>query len=128
MRRLFWIFALLSGANGLWMLIAPENWYQYLPAGVPDTGPFNHHFVQDIGAAYLTAGVAFAVAAVRPAARHGVALATALFFTLHALVHVADLLAGRLHANHWGLDLPVFVPAIILLVLCLPQWWQTPGQ
>lgn len=107
------------------MLLAPESWYHGLPAGVPDTGPFNHHFVQDIGAAYLTIGVAFAVAAVRPMHRRGVLLAAALFFTLHAAVHVADLFAGRLHAGHWVLDLPgVFLPAILLLVLCLPRWWR----
>ncbi len=26
-------------ANGFWMLLAPENWFQNLPAAVPDTGP-----------------------------------------------------------------------------------------
>lgn len=46
MGTLFWIFALLSAGNGLWMLVAPQSWYYHLPAGVPDTGPFNHHFVQ----------------------------------------------------------------------------------
>jgi len=123
MRTLLWIFALLSAANGLWMLLAPESWYLHLPAGVPDTGPFNHHFVQDIGAAYLTAGAAFAGGALRPQYRQAVLLAAALFYTLHALVHVADLLVGRLRRGHWMLDLPgVFLPAIILLVLCLPTW------
>jgi hypothetical protein len=123
---LFAFFALSSIANGVWMLFAPESWYYHLPAGVPDTGPFNHHFVQDIGAAYATVGVAFALAAVRPAYRPGVAVVAALFFTLHAAVHVADLFAGRLDSGHWLLDLPgVFVPAIILLVLCLPRWWRS---
>ena len=51
--------------------------------------------------------------------------ATALFYSLHALVHVADLLAGRLAADHWLVDLPgVFVPAIGLAVLSLPRWWD----
>ena len=125
MGTLFRIFALLTAGNGLWMLVAPESWYHHLPAGVPDTGPFNHHFVQDIGAAYATVGVAFAVAAARPATRSAVARAAALFFTLHAVVHVADLLTGRLRGGHWMIDLPgVFLPAIILLALCLPRWWQ----
>jgi hypothetical protein len=129
MGSLFWIFAVLNVANGLWMLLAPESWYHHLPAGVPDTGPFNHHFVQDIGAAFLTIGVAFAVAAARPAYRRGVLLAAALFFTLHAVVHVADLCMGRLHGGHWLLDLPgVFLPAILLLVLSLPMWWHSEGE
>lgn len=41
MRTLFRLFALLNIANGLWMLLAPESWHHHLPAGVPDTGPFN---------------------------------------------------------------------------------------
>ena len=125
MGTLFSVFALLSIGNGLWMLLAPEAWYRHLPAGVPDTGPFNHHFVQDIGAAYLTVGVAFAAGAVRPACRRGVLFAAALFYTLHAVIHLADLLLGRLHGGHWTLDLPgVFLPAIILLVMCWPSWWS----
>src|SRR5687767_12487763 len=99
MRAVFGILGLFSIANGLWMLLAPASWYHHLPAGVPDTGPFNRHFVQDIGSAYLTVGVAFAVASARPACRRAVVLAGALFFVLHALVHVLDLLAGRLHAQ-----------------------------
>jgi hypothetical protein len=125
MRTVFSVLAALSIANGLWMLLAPASWYRYLPAGVPDTGPFNHHFVQDIGAAYLTVGAAFAVASARPTCRQGVALAGATFFALHAVVHIVDLVEGRLHAGHWTLDLPgVFLPAILLLVLCLPRWWR----
>ena len=45
-----------SIANGLWMLADPGHWYEHLPAGVPDTGPLNAHFVRDIGCAFLTMG------------------------------------------------------------------------
>jgi hypothetical protein len=122
---LFAILGLLNLAHGLWMLVAPESWYHGLPAGVPDTGPLNLHFVRDIGATFSTIGVAFLVGAVRPTARRGVLLGVTLFFVLHALVHVADLLAGRLHADHWLIDLPgVFLPAAVLAVLCLPPFWR----
>jgi hypothetical protein len=48
-----------------------------------------------------------------------------LFLVLHALIHVADLVAGRLPGEHWLVDLPgVFVPAILILVLALPRWWR----
>ena len=125
MPALYWLFGVLNVANGVWMLAQPERWYHELPAGVPDTGPLNLHFVRDIGAAFATIGVAFCVAAVRPAARRGVALGATLFFVLHAAVHVTDLAAGRLGADHWLIDLPgVFLPAIGLLVLCLPRWWR----
>src|SRR5262245_55007235 len=122
---LFWVLGLLNVANGLWMLATPERWYHDLPAGVPDTGPLNLHFVRDIGSAFTTIGVAFCVAAVRPEARRGVLFGATLFFGLHAAVHVADLVSGRLGAEHWLVDLPgVFLPAVLLLVLCLPRWWQ----
>jgi len=125
MQALFWVFGLVNVANGLWMLLAPEAWYHDLPAAVPDTGPLNLHFVRDIGAAFFTIGVAFLAAARYPSWRRGVLLAATLFFVLHAVVHVTDLISGRLHAEHWLIDLPgVFLPAILLLVLSLPRWWK----
>jgi hypothetical protein len=112
------LFGLVSVGNGLWMLFAPAAWYHELPAGVPDTGPLNAHFVRDVGAAFLTVGVAMVVAAGRRAARLGVLLAATLFYGLHAAVHVADLVAGRLPAEHWLIDLPgVFLPPLILAVM-----------
>ncbi len=51
-----WILGLLAAVNGLFMLIAPDSWYPITP-GVPDTGPFNQHFVRDIGCAFLVTGV-----------------------------------------------------------------------
>lgn len=35
-------------ANGLFMLVSPADWYFAVP-GVTTTGPFNQHFVRDIG-------------------------------------------------------------------------------
>ena len=125
MTALFWVLGILNLCNGLWMLVAPESWYHGLPAAVPDTGPLNLHFVRDIGAAFSTIGVAFCVAAPQAARRRDVLLAATLFYVLHAAVHVADLASGRLHGDHWLIDLPgVFLPALVLVVLCLPRWWQ----
>jgi hypothetical protein len=125
MTALFWILGLVNLGHGLWMLAAPERWYHDLPAGVPDTGPLNLHFVRDIGAAFATLGAACCAAAIRPAARRGVLLGVTLFLALHAGVHVADLLAGRLPSSHWLIDLPlVFVPPVVLVVLCHPRWWR----
>ena len=125
MRGIFLVLGLVGLANGLWMLLAPVGWYHHLPAGVPDTGPLNLHFVRDVGAAFTTIAVAFLVAAPRARAHRDVVLAAALFFGLHALVHVADLVSGRLPVTHWLVDLPgVFVPAIFLVVLALPRWWK----
>jgi hypothetical protein len=82
------------------------------------------HFIRDLGAAFLTLGVAFCVAAPRAVRHRGVVLAAAAFYGLHALIHVSDLATGRLAGHHWLLDLPgVFLPAIFLGVLCAPRWW-----
>ena len=51
-----WALPVLLAANGLFMLLAPHAWYPAVP-GVTETGPYNPHFVRDIGAAYL-AGLA----------------------------------------------------------------------
>jgi hypothetical protein len=124
MRAIFWIFGVVCLGNGLWMLVSPGGWYNGLPAGVPDTGPLNLHFVRDIGAAFLTLGAVFCCTAPRASRHRSVVLAAAFFFSLHAVIHLMDLAAGRLGSHHWLLDLPgVFLPAIILGVLCAPPWW-----
>ncbi len=64
---------LLLAANGFLMLADPAQWYAMVP-GVPETGPFNPHFVRDIGAVYVVIGVALAVARAGRAGRSGRAL------------------------------------------------------
>jgi hypothetical protein len=66
MRRLIAaILAIATGLNGLAMLLAGPRWYQTVP-GASETGPFNPHFVQDIGAAPRVAGLSLGVRAWRP--------------------------------------------------------------
>ena len=114
------ILGLGLAANGLAMLAAPAGWYAAMP-GVIQTGPFNAHFVRDIGAAYLVCGAAltwFATdRAVRPAA-----FAAAAFLALHAFVHLWDFAAGREHAHQLLADLPtVFVPPLLAIWLVWPS-------
>src|SRR5262245_21152199 len=52
------VAALGNLANGAWMLADPVHWYENLPAGVPDFGPVNEHFVRDIGCAFMVLGLA----------------------------------------------------------------------
>ena len=109
---------LALAANGFLMLVDPGTWYALVP-GVPETGPLNPHFVRDIGCAYLVTGLALAALAFGEGARPA-GLAGALFLILHALVHVADAMSGRAHADHVLADLAtVFAPAAIALWLVL---------
>jgi hypothetical protein len=112
------IFGVANLGNAAWMLADPAGWYVGLPAAVPDTGPLNTHFVRDIGSAFAVMGAALLLAAMRPALRAPMIGAVALFYVLHALVHVTDTIAGRLPASHWAIDMPgVYVPALIMVGL-----------
>jgi hypothetical protein len=105
-------------ANGIWMLWDPVLWYTELPAGVPDFGPYNEHFVRDIGAVFLTLGFALVWAARRERYRLPLVAVTCLFYVLHAAGHVFDTLRGFVDAHHWWLDLPgVYLPAVLLVAL-----------
>jgi len=113
-----WIFAIFGAAclgNALWMLADPLRWYHELPAAVPDTGPFNPHFVRDIGGAFLAVGVALVWAALAPHWRPPLLAIAAVFLGAHALVHVFDVLRGALGPAHWWSDAPgVYLPAAVI--------------
>ena len=113
------VYLVLGGGmivNALWMFIDPGHWYAELPAGVPDTGPLNNHFVRDIGCAFLTAGVALVWAALDAPRRLQLVGMATLFLTAHAVLHVYDTASGALPHNHWWLDFPgVYLPAIVLV-------------
>lgn len=113
---ILWLVALGSLANALWMLAAPFAWYHHLPAEVPDFGPYNEHFVRDIGCAFLTVGAILAWAALRPRERRPLIVVGTLFFGLHALLHVYDSAREFVPPVHWLLDLPtVYLPPLLLL-------------
>ena len=110
------VFGLISLGNAVWMLVAPLHWYQELPAEVPDFGPFNPHFVRDIGCAFATIGFAFLWAALAPARRYALAVVGAFFYVAHALVHVFDTLREAVEPEHVLIDFPgVYLPAIVLI-------------
>jgi hypothetical protein len=119
-----WLLAALTAANGLWMLVDPSRWFHDLPAAVPDFGPYNEHFVRDIGVAFLTVASALALAARIPRARLPLVGVAAVFFVLHAVCHVYDTARGFVDPHHWWTDLPgVYLPALFFagLVLALAR-------
>ena len=117
MRRLIAaILAIPTLFNGLAMLTA--DCYETVP-GVPDTGPFNPHFVQDIGVAFLVAGLALAARAWRP--RYWpAAVAGAGFLAAHALIHLVMIVGG--HNHHAAFDLmAVVLPSAAALYSAFPS-------
>ena len=123
MLKIFYLVAsLLSAVNAVWMLVYPYSWYVDFPAAVQHTGSFNPHFVRDIGVVYLTVAIGFAWCALRPTDSFPVHLGITIFFAGHALLHLLEILTGRLPASHWLIDTPlVFLPAVIMLVLAVPS-------
>ena len=114
------VFGLSSLGNAVWMLVDPLHWYHELPAEVPDFGPFNPHFVRDIGCAFATVGVALTWAALAPRRRFALVAVGTFFYVAHAVLHVFDMLREAVEPGHWWLDFPgVYLPAIVLLVAAL---------
>ena len=112
------ILGVFNTANGLAMLFAGSIWWNSVP-GVPDTGPYNAHFVQDVGAAFLAAGIALVVRAWRPV-YWPAAVAGAGFLAAHAVIHLVMIASG--HDHHAGADLvAVIVPAALALYSAFPS-------
>ena len=121
-----WTYVLILGAlgniaNGLWMLADPAGWFTGVPAAVPDSGPLNEHFVRDIGSVFTMLGIGMVWAAFAPAVRVALMSMVALFYTLHALVHVFDTLRGLFLPTHWAIDFPaVYFPALLMIgIVCI---------
>ncbi|MEQ1493311.1 MAG: hypothetical protein ABL932_22465 [Terricaulis sp.] len=99
-------------ANGAFMLAAPPLWYDGVP-GLAHTGPFNAHFVSDIGVAYLVANIALILRAWRP--RYWpAAVAGAAFMCGHAIIHVLDIVlerTGNVGADVWLVIVPALLAA-----------------
>lgn len=106
-------------ANGAFMLVSPANWYFAVP-GVTTTGPFNQHFLRDIGIIFLFIGAAFLTGAARPGYRTVLWGAASLWLTCHALFHVWEVAAGICGPSALARDFPaVSLPALIGLALTL---------
>ena len=117
MSAFYWILAVVNVLNGVWMLADPAGWFTGIPAAVPDTGPFNPHFVRDVGVAYTVCGIGFGWCAMHLEQALAVNVGITLFNAGHAITHVADIIEGRLPPAHWLIDTPaVFAPTIARIV------------
>jgi hypothetical protein len=114
--------------NGLLMLRDPLWWYGAVPT-VPTTGPFNQHFVRDIGLMYVLTGVGFVVGALRPALRIAVWGAATAFHVMHGGLHIWETLVGICAPSTLAQDVPaVMTPAVlgIGLLVCIVRFPSGP--
>jgi len=87
------LVALVALGNGLFMLIQPFDWYEWVGT-VRATGPANGHFIRDIGLAYLASGGLLAYGAQNLPMRWGAALTGAGWLALHGSLHVWEVAKG----------------------------------
>ncbi|WP_419953600.1 hypothetical protein [Methylobacterium sp.] len=105
--------------NGLSMLAAPEVWYSAVP-GVTSTGPFNQHFLRDIGLIFVLIGSGFVYGVVRPGSRVLLWTMGATWLSGHALFHVWEVAVGICGPEVLPRDFPaVTLPALIAVALSI---------
>lgn len=98
--RICLIFLTIVGlGTGGWAYAAPLNWYSTFPGmgmtWLPVLGPFNEHFVKDVGGMFLALGVLSALAVYYLHNRPVVvitAVGWSVFNALHLIYHI-----GMLH-------------------------------
>ncbi len=111
------LLGIALGANGAFMLVSPEDWYFAVP-GVTDTGPFNQHFLRDIGLIFVLMGGGFLAGAARPQHRVLLWAAPTIWLSGHALFHFWEVAVGICSPSVLPRDFPaVTLPAIIGLGL-----------
>jgi uncharacterized protein YjeT (DUF2065 family) len=116
MNILAFALAALFAFNGLYMLAMPDAWYATVP-GVVETGPANHHFIRDIGLAYLAAGCATVLGALGGGWR--LFAVAAIFIGGHAIFHVVEYFTGH-PPSHLVEDLVfIHLPGVALIFLAL---------
>lgn len=120
-----WLTAALFAGNGLFMLADPPAWWAATP-GAAESGPMNLHFVRDVGLAFLGAGVAAAIAALRPAAGFWAMLSASVFVVGHGLLHVAEGWLG-LGTHRMHFDEAAGTLGLAALAAGL-TWWLRPKR
>ena len=120
-KRMFLGVALLLGLisliNGTLMIYGPETWYWMVP-GVPDRGPFNQHFVRDIGITYVIIGSSYLFGVLYGRNRTILWLFPTIWLLGHAVFHMWEVYVGicspdSLKEDFWGVTFPAFLGCLL---------------
>lgn len=107
---------LLNVGNGLYMLYAPATWYVIVPT-VTGTGPFNQHFIRDIGISHLLVGIGYLWGIAAPVQRIWMWGAATVWLTFHGIFHLWEIAVGicgtDVIAQNWH---AVYLPAAVGLL------------
>lgn len=118
MRLVQWVLVGWFFMLAVWMFSSPMSWYEFTP-GVAEMGPFNTHFVMDIGLVFFASAAAMAYGLWR--ADQTALVCGAVWPVLHAIFHLFiwiergvpfDLIA---FSNLFALQLPAWAALILAL-------------
>jgi hypothetical protein len=110
--------------NGVFMLVSPDGWYLAVP-GVTTTGPFNQHFLRDIGLIFLLLGAALLIGVARPHLRVLLWASAATWLSGHAIFHFWEVAVGICSPSVLARDFPaVTLPAILAWGVTLWALWE----
>jgi hypothetical protein len=98
MRAVLAVAAAFQIVTGALALIEPGTFFDEIGR----YGIENSHYVGDVGAFMLAAGVALAICVVRPSWRAPILWTGAIWFGLHALNHAFDIGEARSDARGWA--------------------------
>jgi hypothetical protein len=98
MRAVLAVAAAFQIVTGALALIEPGTFFDEIGR----YGVENSHYVGDVGAFMLAAGVALAICVVRPSWRAPILWTGAVWFGLHALNHAFDIGEARSDARGWA--------------------------
>lgn len=108
-RIILWLAGLAYIINALVMWFAPHFWYESVP-GITMMGPFNLHFIRDIGLVYLVGGAGLIYGIRNP----GIAVFAAIWPAFHAVYHIF-IFFGR------GAPIDI-ISTTNLLLIQIPAW------
>ncbi len=114
-----------GAVTGVWAYLAPRHWYDNFPglgmSWLPQLGPYNEHFVKDVGAMFLALATLTAVTFLLVANQTLVrvtALTWLVFNTLHCIYHLSMLqMYNTRDATVNGILLPLAVLAAVALFI-----------
>jgi hypothetical protein len=109
-------------ANGTYMTLAPESWYWMVP-GVSDRGPFNQHFIRDVGINYMLIGGGYIFGALYLKHQFVLWFVPTTWLSGHAIFHVWEVVVGICGPEALIVDFGgVTLPALLGIGLVLFAW------
>ena len=116
-RLLILAFVAFYLLTGLYLAVLPHDFYLNAP-GAQETGPYNMHFMRDVGFAFITSSVAIGYgiySGVKPVMVFG-----ALWLLIHGIFHLTLWMVHGMQLDHAAMvDMVlVSIPAVATFALC----------